>query len=335
MNTKQYQELNKAQLTIGTVQLNSKVILAPMAGITDSVLRQIVRMFSSDCLLTSEMVSSEALLMNHDKSIINHNKIEYPLSFQLSGHKPELMAKAAKALEEISTIIDINMGCPAPKIVRNNDGVKLMTDLKLASQIISSIKNSVSIPVTVKFRLGWDSGTKNFIEFAKMAEESGADALCIHGRTKSQMYSGIADWHALGEAKNSVKIPVIANGDITSPEKAKSCLEISKCDGIAIGRGILGDPGLIYRIEEYIQNDNLLPEPTIQERLELALIHCKKEAELKGEIHGIKFMRKFFGHYIKGIRNATKYRFDLVRVTSIAEIEDLFSTIIENLDNSC
>ena len=326
------QELDKTQLIIGNVKLNSNVILAPMAGVTDCVLRQIVRMFSKDCLLNSEMVSSEALLMNSDKSIIYHDKIEHPLSFQLSGHKPEVMAKSAKVLEEISTVIDINMGCPAPKIVKNNDGVMLMSDLKLASQIISSVKKSVNIPVTVKFRLGWDCNNKNYIEFAKMAEESGADAICIHGRTRSQMYSGTADWHSIAKAKEAVKIPVIANGDITSIEKAKACLEISKCDGIAIGRGILGDPGLIYRIEEYIKNGNALPGPTIHEKLELAMLHCKMEAELKGEIHGIKFMRKFFGWYIKGIKNATKYRFDLVRITTIAEIEDLFNTIKESID---
>ncbi|EKE04394.1 MAG: TIM-barrel protein, nifR3 family [uncultured bacterium] len=326
------QELDKTQLIIGDVKLNSNVILAPMAGITDCVLRQIIRMFTKDCLLTSEMVSSEALLMNSDKSIIFHDKIEHPLSFQLSGHKPEVMAKSAKVLEDISTVIDINMGCPAPKIVKNNDGVILMSDLRLASQIISSVKKSVNIPVTVKFRLGWDCNNKNYIEFAKMAEESGADALCIHGRTRSQMYSGTADWQSIAKAKEVVKIPVIANGDITSIEKAKACLDISKCDGIAIGRGILGDPGLIYRIEEYIKNGNALPDPTIHEKLELAMLHCKMEAELKGEIHGIKFMRKFFGWYIKGIKNATKYRFDLVRITTIAEIEDLFNRIKENID---
>lgn len=327
------QELDKTQLIIGDVKLNSNVILAPMAGITDCVLRQIVRMFSKDCLLTSEMLSSEALLMNPDKSIIYHDKIEHPLSFQLSGHKPEIMARSAKVLEEISTVIDINMGCPAPKIVKNNDGVMLMTDLKLASEIISSVKKAVNIPVTVKFRLGWDYNSRNYVEFAKMAEESGADALCIHGRTRPQMYSGTADWQSISEAKEAVKIPVIANGDITSPEKAKACLEITKCDGIAIGRGILGDPGLIYRIEEYIKNGNLIPAPSIHERLELALLHCKMESKLRGEIYGIKFMRKFFAWYIKEIKNATKYRYDLVRISTITEVEELFSKIRENINN--
>lgn len=323
----QNQEIQKSQLIIDSVKIDSIVTLAPMAGITDMVLRQIIRMFSKNCLLTSEMISSEALIMNQDKHIIDYHNIEYPLAFQLSGHKPELMAEAAKMLENISTIIDINMGCPAPKIVKNGDGASLMTNLKLASQIIGAVKNAVNVPVTVKCRLGWDFSSRNYIEFAKMAQDSGADALTIHGRTKSQMYSGNADWKSIGEAKAAVNIPVIANGDINSPEAAKFCLEMSKCDGIAIGRGILGDPALICRIEKYLETDEILPELTIQERLNLALLHCKKEVEYKGEIHGIKFMRKLFSWYIKGIKDATKYRFALVRMTRLSEIEELFASI--------
>lgn len=322
----------KHKLTIGNVQFDSPVILAPMAGITDTVLRQLIRLFTKDCLVTSEMVSSEAILMNADRGIIAHKNEEQPISFQLSGHKPDVMAKAAKYLEDISTIIDINMGCPAPKIVKNGDGVKLMSDLKLASEIIKSVKEAVSVPVTVKFRLGWDHNNKNHIEFAKMAEDAGADAICIHGRTRSQMYSGTADWHAIGEAKNAVKIPVIANGDIISPETAKSCLEISGCDGIAVARGILGDPGLIHRIEKYLATDELLPEPDIYERLELALLHCRMEIDYRSELHGIKFMRKFFAWYIRNIRNATRYRHDLVRVSKYSEVENLFNEIRQNLE---
>lgn len=319
---------NKQKLTIGSLDLDSIVILSPMAGLTDTILRQIVRSFSKNCLLTSEMISSEALKMNTDKSILDHVKEEHPISFQISGHKPALMAEAARLLENISDIIDINMGCPVPKIARNGDGSKLMTDLKLASEIISDVKKAVNIPVTVKCRLGWDLNTKNYKEFAKMAEDSGADALFVHGRTRSQMYSGNADWYAIGEVKSIVNIPVIANGDIDSPEKALECLNITGCDGISIGRGILGDPSLIYRIEEFLETGKIIPEPSIQECLELALLHCKKEIEYRGEIQGIRFMRKFFAWYIRGIRNAAKYRYDLVRVNNLSEIESILGSIL-------
>ena len=320
-------QISKAKLTIGSVKLNSICMLAPMAGITDTVFRQIVRMFSKDCLLASEMLSSEALKMSKKQNILDCNEIEYPLAFQISGHKPQLMAESAKKLQDMATIIDINMGCPAPKIVKNNDGAKLMTDLKLASQIICVIKKAVDIPVTVKCRLGWDCNSKNYLEFAKMAEESGADAIIVHGRTRSQMYSGIADWEAIGEVKNAVKIPVIGNGDIDSPEKARKCLEISKCDGIAIARGALGDPGLIYRIDNYLDTGVILPEPTVSERLDLALAHCKRECDYRGELHGVRFMRKFFSWYIKDIRDAAKYRHAMVRVNTLTEVEELIGLI--------
>lgn len=320
-------ESKKNQLNIGNLKLNSQVTLAPMAGVTDTVLRQLIRLFNKDCLLVSEMVSSEALKMNPDQSILTHVKEEHPLAFQLSGHKPILMAEGAKKIENISDIIDINMGCPVSKIVNNGDGSALMKDLKLSSEIISAVKKSVSIPVTAKFRLGWDFNSKNYIEFAKMAEYSGADAITIHGRTRSQLYSGKADWEAISEVKNIVKIPVIANGDITSPEKAKECLELSMADGIAIGRGILGDISLINRIDHYLKTNEIPEEPDIIKKLEIAMIHTKKEIELKGELNGIKFMRKFYSWYIKGIKNAVKYRTALVHVEKLTHIEEIFEEI--------
>jgi len=322
----------KKKLQIGSLTINSPVVLAPMAGITDKVLRSMVRMFSSDCLLFTEMISSEALFYNNSGEILDHDRSELPLAFQISGHKPELMAHAAKKLEEFASVIDINMGCPAPKIVKNFDGAKLMTDLKLSSSIITAVKNAVDLPVTVKCRLGWDSSSKNHIEFAEMAEDSGADAIIMHGRTRAQQYSGRADWNAIGETKTRVKIPVIANGDIDSPQKALSCLEISGCDGIAVGRGVLGDPGLINRIERYINDREDLPEPSIKQRIELALLHCKKEMEFRGEEAGIKFMRKFFAYYIREIRNAAKYRHDLVRVNRYSDIEQLFFKIAVDIE---
>lgn len=319
------------KLTIGNINLDTCAVLAPMADFTDIVLRSLVRNESQNCLLMSEMVSSQSLKYNNQQGIIDYDESEFPLSFQISGHDPEIMAEAAQKLETRSTLIDINMGCPAPKIVKNLDGVSLMTNLPLASKIIAAVKDAVKIPVTVKCRLGWDFNTKNHIEFAHMAEDSGADALIVHGRTRSQMYSGKADWQAIGEVKKAVNIPVIGNGDIDSPEKAREYMEISGCDGVAIGRAILGDPGLIARIEHYIKTGTLMPEPNIEKRLKTALIHCQKEIEYRGEEPGIRFMRKFFAFYVKNIRNAGKYRHKLVRCITLKDVENVFEEIISEV----
>jgi len=317
------------KLKIGNVELNSNVILAPMAGITDSVLRGMVRGFSRDCLVMSEMVSSEGLRMNPDRSIIHCEAHEYPLCFQLSGHKPELMADAAKILEPISTTIDINMGCPAPKIVKNGDGSALMKDLSTAAKVISAVKNAVKVPVTVKTRLGWDVPSMNFLEFAKMAQESGADAIMVHGRTRSQMYSGIADWDAIAKIKQELTIPVIANGDINSVEAAIECQKLTQCDGFGIGRGVLGDVELIARIEHYFRTGEILPSPDIARRIEISKIHLEKEMEFRGELFGIQFMRKFFSYYIRGIKGAAQYRSELVRMSDKQQILDTLDRILE------
>lgn len=316
-------------LKIGNKELYSNVILAPMAGITDSVLRCLVRGFSPQCLVMSEMISSEGLRMNPDRSIIHAEANEYPLCFQISGHKPHLMAEAAKILEPIATTIDINMGCPAPKIVKNGDGSALTKDLKLASEIISAVKNATIAPITVKTRLGWDVPSMNYLDFAKMAQDAGADAIMIHGRTRSQMYSGIANWDAIAEIKQTLQIPVIANGDINSIEAAIKCQEITNCDGFAIGRGILGDLELISRIEHYFATGEVLPEPTINRRIELARVHLEKEIEFRGELFGICFMRKFLAYYIKNIKGAAQYRSALVRMNKKQEIFDTFDKILE------
>lgn len=318
------------KLIIGSVKLNSRVIQAPLAGYSDTVFRNIIRMFDKHSLLTSEMVSSEALIMNQDKSIIDFVKYERPLSFQLSGHKPDKMATAAKMLENIATIIDINMGCPASKIVSNADGAKLMTDLKLASEIISSVKNAVSVPVTVKCRLGWDHNSKNYLKFAKMAENSGADAICIHGRTRSQLYSGVADWLPIKQVKETVNIPVIANGDITTPQKAKECLDMTGCDGISVGRGVLADPSLTYRIDNFLKTGSDNFSLSSKKSLELLLLHLKKETEYRGDIKGVKFFRKFIGWYVKGIDGASGHRFNLVRMNNYSEIDKYVKNIIKS-----
>jgi len=251
------------QINIGNKQLNSNLMLAPMAGITDTVLRSMVRNIDSDCLLVTEMLSSEALVINPNAKILDFEKSETPLAFQLSGHKPHLMAKASKIIEDKADFIDINMGCPVKKVVCGGDGSALMRTPKIASDIVKAIKDTVSKPVTVKFRLGWTHDEKNFVEFGKLMEESGVDAITIHARTRSQMYADTASWKEIADLVKEVKIPVYANGDINSIESALKCLEQSKATGLAIGRGAIGNIIFlnnlitIFRPAKFYQNKQL------------------------------------------------------------------------------
>ncbi len=304
--------LKTKNLNIGSVTIKSRVMLSPLAGITDYVLRHLIREYSSTCLLTTEMISSEALVQKPESSIVFTDKNELPIAFQLEGHKPNLMAKAAKILENKASIIDINMGCPINKIVKGNDGCSLMRTLELAKDIVIAVKESVNIPVTCKFRLGWGQDCKNFIEFAQLMQEAGASAVTIHARTRSQMYSGNADWSELSHLHGEIDIPYFANGDIISPESAKQCLEISKADGIAVGRAVMGDPSILYRIETYLNEETLLQEPSLEEKLKMLKKHLDSEINFRGSEQGIKFFRKFYPAYIKNIRGGSEFRHKLV-----------------------
>lgn len=318
------------KIKIGSLELDSNVSLAPMAGITDSVMRRLIRKYSKTCLLTSEMLSSEALVQNPTGAILHCEEEEYPIAFQLSGHKPELMAKAAKLIQQKASIIDINMGCPVNKVVKGTDGCSLMRNPKLASDIIKSVKDAVDIPVTCKFRLGWSQNEMNFIEFAKLMEESGADAVTIHARTRVQLYSGQADWIQISRINGELKIPVFANGDIVNIETAKNCLDTAKADAIAVGRGAMGDASLISRIEKYLDTGEITPQPSLSEKIEILKQHIDMEIALRGEPVGIKFVRKFYPCYIKGIRGGAEYRFNLVREDSYKNIMKILDEIQKN-----
>ncbi len=338
MNQKQQhkiQNLSKRNnlIKIGSVEIASCVALAPMAGITDFCLRQLIRKFSPNCLLTTEMISSEMLMQNrpdeHEK-ILTFKENEYPLAFQISGHKPTMMAKAAKILQtKGANIIDINMGCPVKKVVCGGDGSALMRTPQLAADILKAVKDSVEVPVTVKFRLGYTAQEKNFLEYAKLMEESGADAMTIHCRTRAQMYSGTADWDAIKDVKKEINVPVFANGDVISPESAKECIETAKTYGIAVGRGVLGSPDLIYRIEHYFNTGEIIPDLTIKQKIELLKEHILSEISLRGEQVAIQFVRKFYPYYIKGIRDAAVYRSALVTENSLTKIFEILDLITE------
>ncbi len=308
--------------------ISSRVSLAPMAGITDYVLRSLVREYSKTCLLTTEMISSEALTQVKDTVITAREENHSPIAYQLSGHKPQMIASCAKYLEKYADMIDINMGCPVNKVVKGSDGSALMRNPSLAVEIVKAVKNSVSIPVSVKFRLGYTVDEMNYIEFAQQMQEAGADFITIHGRTRSQMYGGKADWKKIAELKHNIDIPFFANGDVVSIETAVQCLEDSKADGIAIGRGVLGDPSLLYRVEKYLNEGEYIQAPTLFEKVELFKQHLIKEIEFRGEEVGIKFCRKFIPYYLNGFPGASKLRGELVLIENKKDIFSRLNSIV-------
>lgn len=314
---------------------NIKIIQAPLAGISDTIYRNLVREKSKETLLTTEMISSEALVNNQKTLIIEYDKSQYPLSFQLSGHKPHIMARAAKFLNERASSIDINFGCPVNKVVKGTDGAAMMRNPRLASDIVKAIKDVIDVPLSAKFRLGWSLDEINFVEFAKTMEESGVDFITVHARTRSQMYSGSADWEKLAQLKNEIKIPYYANGDIKTVQDAIKCLEITGANGISIGRGLMGNPFLAGHIEHYFKTGEILKEATLEEKIEILKRHIIGEVNLRGEINGIKFMRKFYNFYISSVRDASKYRQVLVRIESLDEVLKVLDEILSlHLANS-
>ena len=307
--------------------IQSKVSLAPMAGITDYILRSLIREHSKTCLLTTEMISSEALTQVKDTDIVARDENHSPISYQLSGHKPKMMADSAEYLQKFADMIDINMGCPVNKVVKGTDGCALMRNVDLAQEIVRTVKSQISIPLSVKFRLGYTFEELNFVEYGQKMQEAGADFITIHGRTRSQMYGGKADWKKIAELKRNVDIPVFANGDVVSVETAVQCLEESHADGVAVGRGVLGDVTLIHRIEHYLQTGKVLPPPTLEEKIEDMKKHLMKEVEFRGENIGIKFVRKFYPYYVNGFAGASKCRGSLVLMDNLKDILALLDKI--------
>ncbi len=302
--------------------------LAPMAGITDYVLRRIVRRFSPNCLLTTEMISSELLAQRVDTVITRRDDDHSVLAYQISGHKPHLIEAAARHLSEMADIIDINMGCPVNKVVRGQDGCALMRTPELAADLVRAACAGTDKPVSVKFRLGYTADEMNFVEFGQKMQDAGAQFMTLHGRTRAQMYAGKADWALIRRLKENVDVPVFANGDVTDIESAQRCLELSGADGVAIGRGALGDPTLFHRIEHYLNTGEKLPPPTLQERIEILKTHLDEEIALRGADAGLKFVRKFYPYYISGVPNAAKLRAQLVTEDDYDRVVNLCNRII-------
>lgn len=312
-------------MNIGNVIIKEPVALAPMAGITDKAYRILVKELGCG-LLYSEMVSAKALTYKNQKTfeLLDLTDEKGPISIQIFGSEPDIMAEGARIVKEYKAdIIDINMGCPVPKITKNNEGSSLMLNPNLASQIVTSIKKAVDIPVTVKIRKGWDDNNINAVEFAKRMEEAGADAIAVHGRTKEQLYSGSADWDIIREVKKAVKVPVLGNGDVTSPLTAKEMMDETKCDMVMVGRAAFGSPWLLGNIIKYLKDGTLIPEPSIEERVKFALRHTELIVKYKGEKIGIKEMRKHLGWYFKGLPGATNIRRQMNSITTKVDLDNL------------
>ena len=308
----------------------SRVSLAPMAGITDYVLRSLIREHAPNALLTTEMISSEFLTQSKGGDILERAENHSPISYQLSGHKPKMIADCAKYLEKYADMIDINMGCPVNKVVKGTDGCALMRNVDLAQEIVREVKSNINIPLSVKFRLGYTFDELNFVEFGEKMQEAGADFITIHGRTRSQMYGGKADWKKIAELKKNVDIPVFANGDVVSVETAVECLEQSKADGVAVGRGALGDVTLIGRIEKYLNEGVYLPPPTLEEKIETLKDYLKREVKLRGENVGVKFCRKFYPYYLNGFQGASRLRGEIVLIDNLSDVFQKLDNVLVN-----
>jgi len=296
-------------MKIGNVELKNNLILAPMAGVTDLPFRLIVEKFNPG-LVCTEMVSSKALFYgdNKTKQLLKTDGEKRPISMQIFGSDVESMAYAAKYVSEIADIVDINMGCPAPKVVKNGDGSKLLLDLNKVEEIIKAVVTNSKVPVTLKFRKGWNNDNIVACEVAKIAERNGISAITIHGRTRDEFYSGKADLDIIKKVKESVSIPVIGNGDIIDEESAKHMLEYTGVDGIMIGRGSMGNPWIFEQIQHYLKTGEKLPRPTNKEKYEILKEHIELDIREKGEGVALNEMRKHIGWYTKNMKDASSFR---------------------------
>lgn len=306
------------KLKIGNVELNNNILLAPMAGITDRAFRLVCEEFEPG-LVCTEMVSGKGLFYDDKKTdlLLNMEGEKRPISAQIFGNDVESMKYAAKYVSKIADIVDINMGCPAPKVVKNGDGSKLLLNLPLVEEIVREVVKASEVPVTVKIRKGWDSNSIVAVEAAKIIEKAGASAITIHGRTRSEFYSGVADWDIIKQVKQNVTIPVIGNGDIKSKEDAKKIFEMTGVDGIMIGRASLGNPWIFREIINGEDISNISNE----EKLRVILKHIDLEIQDKGEITGIREMRKHIGWYIKNGKDASKFRAKANLIENRQELE--------------
>lgn len=322
-------------MKIGNLEINGYAALAPMAGVADRAFRELCLSYGAAYAVT-EMVSSKALTMQDKKSkeLLMLSGIEHPCAAQLFGDNPEIMAQAAvKAMTFDPDFIDINMGCPAPKIAGNGGGSALLKSPELIGRIVRSVKDSVNIPVTAKIRIGWDNDTINAVEIAKICEANGADAITVHGRTKVQMYAPPVNTDEIRKVKEAVSIPVIGNGDIVDGKSAALMLEKTGCDFLMVGRGALGTPWVFEAINAYLEKGEILPEPDVEEKMRVMLSHIIKLCEYKGEYIGMREARKHSSWYIKGMRGAAAFRQEIGGLEKFEQLEVLAQKVINSSEN--
>lgn len=322
------------KLKIGKLELENNLILAPMAGVTDLPFRIIVEKFKPG-LVCTEMVSSKALFFGDEKTkqLLKRDGEDLPVSMQIFGSDPETMGFASKYVSELADIVDINMGCPAPKVVKNGDGSKLLLDLDKAEEIIKSVVKNSTKPVTLKFRKGWNNENIVACELAQIAEKCGVSAITIHGRTREEYYSGKADLDIIKKVKESVKIPVIGNGDIVDEESAKRMFEYTGVDGIMIGRGAIGNPWIFEKIRYFLENNKKMPQITNIEKYEVIKQHIELNIQEKGNLVGINEFRKHISAYTKNMPEASKFRDEINHITDVdilmKKIQEFFIDIFD------
>ena len=317
------------KLKIGNVEIANPCVLAPMAGVTDLPFRLLCKEQGVG-LLSMEMVSAKAISF-HNKNTLDLMQIaegENPIALQIFGSDPEIMAQSAAEIEERPfDILDINMGCPVPKVVNNGEGSALMKNPKLVFELVSAVVKAIEKPVTVKIRKGFDEQHVNAVEIAKIIEEAGAAAIAVHGRTREQYYSGKADWEIISKVKDAVSIPVIGNGDVTSGERAIAMREQTGCDGVMIARGAQGNPWIFSELTAYEQTGTLPPRPSLGEIKKIMLRHAALQLEYKGEYLGIREMRKHVAWYVKGLHGAARLRDAINKVETYEELENILTSL--------
>ena len=310
-------------LKIGNLKIDPPVVLAPMAGVTDLPYRRLVK--EQGCgLVYTEMVSAKGLIHGNEKTkkLLTIADDERPVALQLFGNQPKDLAEAAQIVEKESApeIIDLNVGCPAPKIVSSGYGSALMKTPELLGDIVAAMNAAVETPITVKIRAGWDDEIRNAVKIAQIAEENGAQALAIHGRTREEFYQGQADWQVIKKVKEALEVPVLGNGDVFDPKDAEEMLEKTNCDGVMIGRGAKGNPWIFKRIAEYLSNGEIISLPEPQQKITTAINHLRKLVEYKGEYVGVREMRKHAAWYLKGLKNCTVIKEKINHAESLDEM---------------